>query len=478
MLARCYSYSALLAASLICSNHTSFARQDTSVTNVAATAVSDKDNGLEQITEGRVTGTISFLASDELAGRGTGTNEFNIAAAYVAARFRGAGLVGGAADGGYYHETLKRSIRTPNVLATLESADSSPLEQFGLLSGGEQDVNYSGELTVFDFASEIPESGLQGIVGTVYSGDARGPRLASQITRMVNKVQAAGAKGLLLAVSADSELIALAKQWQEKSRPEPTQSKIAIPILLVSEKTLTNRNIKLKAPSTIVSESPMRNVIGIIPGSDPVLSKEAILFSAHLDHLGARVGPGDTIFNGADDDASGVTAVVTLADAFGASKKPKRTLMFMAFWGEESGLLGSKQFAATPTWPLDKIIANVNIEMIGRPEAGARNKIWMTGWNESNLGKLMNEASSAKGIDIFEHPKFSAQLYRASDNYSFVEKGVIAHSFSAGSLHADYHQPDDEWDRLEIPHMTRVIEGLFYGSQPLADGLVTPIKQK
>jgi Zn-dependent M28 family amino/carboxypeptidase len=146
----------------------------------------------------------------------------------------------------------------------------------------------------------------------------------------------------------------------------------------------------------------------------------------------------------------------------------------MAFWGEESGLLGSKRFVADPTWPLERIVANINIEMIGRPEGGARGKIWMTGWQESDLGRLLRDAAQPWGTEIFEHPKFSSMLYRASDNWSFVERGVIAHSFSAGSLHDDYHQPDDEWDRLEIPHMTEVIRGLWLGSLPLAEGSVTP----
>jgi hypothetical protein len=88
----------------------------------------------------------------------------------------------------------------------------------------------------------------------------------------------------------------------------------------------------------------------------------------------------------------------------------------------------------------------------------------------------MHEAAHAWGGDIFEHPKFSAMLYRSSDNWSFAQSGVIAHSFSAGSLHADYHKPDDEWDRLEIPHMTQVIRNLFVGSLPLASGEVTPKK--
>jgi Zn-dependent M28 family amino/carboxypeptidase len=218
-------------------------------------------------------------------------------------------------------------------------------------------------------------------------------------------------------------------------------------------------------------------VIGVLPGSDPELAKESIVFTAHLDHIGLKGSVGDTICNGADDDATGVTAVLTLADAFAALKTPpKRSVIFMTFWGEEKGLLGSRYYCENPVWPLDKTVANINIEMIGRPEAGANEKCWVTGWHNSDLGKLMNDGSQSVGILIFEHPKYSEMLYRASDNYSFVQKGVIAHSFSAGSLHEDYHQPSDEVEKLELKHMTRVIQGLFAGSLPIANAEVTPAK--
>jgi len=435
-----------------------------------------KQPGLDQITEGRVTATISFLASDELAGRATGSTEFNIAASYVASRFRGAGLEGGAADGGYYHETKVPMIQTPSDPVTLEDSNSHAISQFGLLAAGADIVKYQGVVGKVDLSKELPTTGLEGVVGGRYVGDARGPRALSQIARMSTTLQAAGAQALLLGIAPDSELITVAREAKAKPRSESARNRFAIPVLLVPESALSADSIKIEIPAAIVTESAMRNVIGLIRGTDSDLSKEAVVFSAHLDHLGTRPGIGDGIFNGADDDATGVTAVVTLADAFGSMPKPKRTLIFMTFWGEESGLLGSKQFVATPSWPLEKIVANVNIEMIGRPEPGASGKIWMTGWTESDLGLLMKQAAAPSGVEIFEHPKFSAQLYRQSDNWSFAEKGVVAHSFSAGSLHADYHQPDDEWERLEIPHMTRVIQGLFVGSQTLANGQATPTK--
>ena len=150
----------------------------------------------------------------------------------------------------------------------------------------------------------------------------------------------------------------------------------------------------------------------------------------------------------------------------------------MTFWGEEKGLLGSKHFVKNPLWPLDKVVANINLEMIGRPEDGAESKAWMTGWDKSDLGLLMAEGAKRANVEIFNHKKFGDMLYRQSDNYPFAQAGVIAHSFSAGSLHADYHQPTDEWEKLNLPHMTKIIQGLVAGTLPIANGQLTPIRTK
>ena len=170
-----------------------------------------------------------------------------------------------------------------------------------------------------------------------------------------------------------------------------------------------------------------------------------------------------------------MTAVVSLADAFARLKtKPRRSVVFVTFWGEEKGLLGSKHFVDNPLWPLSKIVANINIEMVGRPETDAREKAWMTGWKHSDLGSMMNSGSQRMGVEIFNRTDVGEMLYSRSDNYSFVKKGVVAHSFSAGSLHADYHQPSDEWEKLDIPHMTKVIQGLFAGALYVAEHQVAP----
>lgn len=430
--------------------------------------------GLGQITEGRVTGTVSFLASDELAGRGTPSREFNIAATYVASRFRGAGLKGGGKDGSFFQETMMRELLTPSTGVVYQTTTGEDLPNYGLLTATEP-LDYSGPTTLIDPEQDFAQLKLDGVAVVKWNSEAKGNRAISQVARLANSLKAAGAKALIIYTTEDGELVKVGRAGREQPRIESPRSQVSLPVLLGKGDPAVGQ-VRLTVPGIIVSELPMRNVIGVLEGSDPALKEEAIVFTAHLDHLGAKPGTGeDNIFNGADDDASGCTAVLTLADAFAAMPvRPKRSIIFMTFWGEEQGLLGSRQFAAEPTWPLEKLVANVNIEMIGRPEAGANEKIWMTGWQASDLGTLMNAESGKIGVEIFEHPRFSAMLYRASDNWSLVEKGVVAHSFSAGSLHEDYHQPNDEWDRLNIPHMTRVIQGLFVGSQRLCDGLATP----
>jgi hypothetical protein len=436
--------------------------------------------GAEQITVGRVTATISFLASDELAGRETNSKEFEIAAAYVAARFRGAGLEGVGPDGSFYHETKVRQSRVPSDTVLLQD-DGVPVAHYGLLSTGEQACALRGPVMDVSLESlQSPEADLKGLKGIIrgkFETQAKGSRALTQLNRLAQRLQAAGVEALLLDCDPQAQWIEQAEMARSTPKLERSD-RAGIPILLIPSAVGFPGPIQLNTLAMVQDDKKMRNVIGVLRGSDETLQKQAVLFSAHLDHLGANPAlRDDSIYNGADDDASGVTAVVTLADAIaGMKERPKRSVLFMTFWGEESGLLGSKQFVANPSWPLDQIVANVNIEMIGRPEGGARGKIWMTGWQESDLGILMSRSAKDWGIEIFEHPKFSSMLYRASDNWSFVERGVIAHSFSAGSLHADYHQVDDEWDRLEIPHMTQVIQGLWLGSLPILDGTQTPSK--
>ena len=426
--------------------------------------------GLAQITEEDVTATVTFLASDEMAGRDTPSRELTIATAYVAARFRAAGLQGGV-DGSFYQKHELETVAMPASGVEFQ-VDGQAAQHFGVIAADSTDFVYSGPVTRIEPGADPNRVEVQGAV-LVDASQVVSPRDQFMFRRQLSGLEAKGAKCILLQVDEDSPMVGAAQQAAQPRLINSRQGK-SLPTLLVG-KFDPNQQVMVRIPKQTMGQTEVRNVIGVLPGTDPELKDEAVLFSAHLDHVGTQAGLEDPVFNGADDNATGVTTVIELARAFGSMKTaPKRTIIFMTFWGEEKGLLGSRHYASQPTWPLEKIVANINIEMVGRPEPGAAGKCWMTGWHESDLGPIMAKAAGAVDVLIFEHPEFSPMLYRSSDNYSFAEKGVVAHSFSAGSLHDDYHQPGDEWEKLELRHMTRVIQGLFVGSLPIVNGEATP----
>ncbi|MBT9332840.1 M20/M25/M40 family metallo-hydrolase [Acidipila sp. 4G-K13] len=221
------------------------------------------------------------------------------------------------------------------------------------------------------------------------------------------------------------------------------------------------------------------NVVGILPGSlsdslpgsqkqtNDRTTDEAILLTAHLDHLG--VGPavsGDSIYNGADDDASGTTAVIELARALSRGPRPKRTILFVLFGSEEIGGMGNRYFLEHPPVPLDHIAANLEFEMIGRPDpAVPAGSFWLTGFERSNLGPELIR----HGAHLAADPHPAEHFFQRSDNYALALRGIVAQTISSFNLHKDYHQPSDELSRIDFPYMTTVIESMVKPVEWLAD---------
>ena len=201
------------------------------------------------------------------------------------------------------------------------------------------------------------------------------------------------------------------------------------------------------------------NAIGKISGTDKNLSSEVILLSSHLDHLGMRENaPGDDkIFNGADDDASGSVAVLELARVLGAGPKPKRTIYFVCFGSEEIGGYGAKYFVSNLPFVKEKFIANLEFEMIGRPDAKVKSdELWLTGYERSNLGSEL----AKRGAKLVQDPHPEQNFFRRSDNYILAKQGIIAHTVSSFGLHGDYHQASDEVRTIDFVHMTRAIDSM------------------
>ena len=439
----------------------------------------DQSSAIETIEESEVLSTVVFLASDEMAGRNTPSIELAIAAAYVGARFQGAGLKGLGPEGSYFQTTELTQYAPPRGSARI-TASETLVNTRGILFGGESDCSVTGLVS--------DGKDLKAVAGKIVVIDEfplppqaveNSGMLAAAWARRIAPLANGKAAAVLIRTAEDSLLPESVERMKEKPLSLPPAFLFSCPVILIAGDSELNGEISVEAPKREAVATPVRNVIGVLRGSDPERADEAIIISAHLDHIGQLSGDrqGDLINNGADDNATGVTAVVSLADAFAKlPHSPRRSVVFMTFWGEEKGLLGSKYYAENPLWPLEKTVANINIEMIGRPEENAEGKSWGTGWTRSDLGQQLAAGAQRVGVTIFHREDVSEMLYTRSDNYSFVQKGVIAHSYSAGSLHSDYHQPSDEVSKLNLPHMTKIIRGLFAGTLPIADGELTPHK--
>jgi len=227
-------------------------------------------------------------------------------------------------------------------------------------------------------------------------------------------------------------------------------------------------SVSLSTSAAVVGERAP-NVVGWIRGSDPELRDEYVLFSAHMDHLGVgRPVEGDSIYNGADDDASGTATVIELAEAFAAGEPPRRSLVFLAVSGEERGLLGSQWYAQNPAFPLDATVAAVNMDMIGR---NWRDTVAAVGLEASSLGAAAREVAA-------EHPELGMtvvgdrwpeeNLFVRSDHYHFAREGVPALFFFSG-LHEDYHGPDDETGKLDYAKTARIGRLLYLLGRRVAD---------
>jgi len=211
------------------------------------------------------------------------------------------------------------------------------------------------------------------------------------------------------------------------------------------------------------------NVVGIIRGADGQLTNEVVLVDAHYDHEG--IGPavnGDSIYNGADDDASGTIAVMEIARIIAAGPRPKRTVIFLATTGEELGLLGTRWYIASPVRPLEAHVANLEIEMIGRPDslAGGPGRGWLTGYERSTMGDMF----AAEGLPIGPDKRPDQRFFERSDNIAFARRGIVAHTLSSYNMHGEYHTPADEVRLVDFDHMAAVINAAARAVRLLADG--------
>jgi aminopeptidase YwaD len=437
---------------------------------------------------------MNYLAGDALAGRGSGTPQEHMAADYVASELRRYGVApalphnaknrrsgGPEDDGGYLqHVGLEyRSLASPPVLSFQAGGQTTSWTNGNQIAvtwlGG---ASISGPLQKLDAHDPKVQVKAGAVVLLNPTDDATAWRQAYDISQ----------RGAALVLVPESP--SLESAWAEAARHSPRLpprikalpreagiSEMSMAVLRSPAfKTLAAlpdvSTVRLEGKLNLVQAGETWNAIGMIAGSDPSLRDQAVLFSAHIDHLGTRMtSHGKVIYHGADDDASGVSAVLELARAIAAGPRPRRTVLFAFFGSEERGGLGSTYFREFPPVPLSHIVAALEFEMLGRPDnAIPKHELWLSGYERSDLGSEL----AAHGAPLVADPHPGEHFFERSDNYPLARKGVVAHTVSSYGLHRDYHRPSDNLAHIDFPHLTEAIEEMIAPVEWLANSDFKP----
>jgi hypothetical protein len=462
----------------------------------ASTALAQADSVLQRIGE-RLTANglkadVSFLASDALEGRGTPSRGLDIAAEYIAAEFRRAGLEPAGDDG--YFQTASFSSVTPNTEGlefTLEvggRAIQAGKASMSVQAGAALDLSHAGAIKIvptdtvaMEAFLALPAEQVKGKVLLVQLSDPMGradPRLAQVF---------ANPQAALVVLLRPAVPRALGTPRLQDASPAAA----AAPMLMLADAAIRadvaaapagpmEGTVSVHVPAPTATPVKLRNVAGVLRGSDPALQDRFVVLTAHYDHLGVRgQGEGDHIYNGANDDASGTASVMEIAGTLGGlAARPRRSILFLALFGEELGDLGSQYYARHPIFPLAKTIADINLEQLGRTdESGDGEKLGqfnLTGFDFTNLAAILRKYSEPAGVKVVKDEAKSDSFFGRSDNAAFAVAGVPSTTLSVTYVFGDYHRPGDKWPKLDYENMAKVDRAIALAAFGLADGTEEP----
>lgn len=456
---------------------------------------------------------ISVLADDSMLGRDTPSQELDEVAAYIAGHFRRIALTPGGDEGTYlqrYPILVERTDPERSVI----SVGGGPSWRFGTDFGhilGRGEGEFRGSPVVVSgtpgAASDFARLPIEGEITLVVVPVGTNGNFARSARRLLTGVLQRR-PAAVIAISARGDAI-----WRRELASQLGATRVSVgfrhrnrgtmPLLELRDETigpvlaeygfdlaaaresmsqpiaatsLPALELTISLKQQVLRRSSAPNVVGILVGSDPVLRDEHLVFSAHMDHIGVgrANAEGDSINNGADDDASGTAGIMELAEAFAMlDPAPKRSLIFLTVSGEEKGLWGSEFFATQPPVPIDQIVANLNADMIGR---NWTDTIVVIGREHSDLGVTLDrvnqrhpELNMTAIDDLWPEERF----YFRSDHYNFARRGVPILFFFNGT-HEDYHQRTDEVGKIDAEKESRVVRLLFYLGLEVANARERP----
>lgn len=425
----------------------------------------------ESISAEALHSTVNWLAADERQGRLAPSPGLEASADFIAGRFREAGLSPGGGDGSYF-QTAPFSVVTPETrdfqfsLAAGSQSIAVPSSSVDLAALTQYELR-SAPVVRLHAGQPIPE-----IAGAIVAGgdswdtETSVHRLRAQKPALIMIVipghRPPGNRPVLM--EADASVAPVMRIYNKAaagllSRPDPLR-------------------LTLHAHAPARRDVTLRNVAGILRGSDPAVRNQFVIVSAHYDHLGSKPpGPGNRIFHGANDDASGVASLIEIAKAINESPRhPRRSLLFLSTFGEEEGLLGSAYYVRHPLVPIDRTVAGINLEQLGRtdssdgPEIG---RFALTGPSFSNLPAMVSAAAKQAGVVVYRKDT-ADEYFDRSDNFSFALEGIVSHTAVVAFEFPDYHQVSDLPEKLDYANMAKVDRGIAAGIAAVADAAEPP----
>ncbi|HEX2189068.1 MAG TPA: M28 family peptidase [Longimicrobiaceae bacterium] len=444
---------------------------------------------------------IAFLASDEMRGRDTPSPELERAAEWLADELRRMGLQPAGDPGSYLQRYPLRKMIPDSARAGLSAvgAAGGPTPVYGrdlfVVPSGRDSA--SGPAVFLGPASRLADDtpdALEGRIAVV----TLGPSIGLEILQAPADAARAGAAGLVFVLdpALPAEVVGgMSRQIGGSSFEVPIHTvglrAEAMGRILraagVDPAVLADgarapaplgARLRLSTPVRRV-EHPAPNVVAVLPGSDPALRDEYVVLSAHFDHVGvgAPNAAGDSVYNGADDDASGTAAILEVAEALsGLERRPARSVAILAVSGEEKGLVGSRWFGQHPTLPMERVVANINLDMVGR---NAPDSVVAIGEEYSSLGPLARRIAAgtpALGLAVAPDPVPEEQLFFRSDHVAFLRRDVPALFFTT-LLHPDYHAPSDEVEKIDADKAARIARLVFLLTHAVADASERPAWQ-
>jgi hypothetical protein len=520
----------LLTSLLVTTFPATYAQRTTEKLKKGAPSVTSQ-RAVDTISANQLRDYLSFIASDEMEGRDTPSRGLDTTAKFLAVNLSRWGFKPAGDAGSFFQHIELRRDRTDNGQTKVELAgrtltagtDYLPAGGSGNVSGqlvfagsgwfvkskdidAYKGIDPTGRIAVIFGTPNAPPRGVgrgdlgksgedsmnpsdyarsKGVVGLIYVPDFQylanwqrnRQRIIERGTTVVAKFQTASTSPLpsiVVTPEIANSLFAGERQSAAGIFSASYGTTVPAPFLMNDIKKIT---LNVASNSEIV---PTQNVVAVWEGSDPTLKAEYVALGAHYDHVGSGCPPvgNDTICNGADDDGSGTTALLSMAEALAkAPTRPKRSILFVWHCGEEKGLWGSRYFTDYPTVPLNQIVAQINIDMIGRSkkegDTNTRNAdltgpdaIYLIGSTmmSTELGELVN-AVNKSFLNItydtrYDDPKDPNRFFYRSDHYNYAKKGIPIIFYFDG-VHEDYHRAGDSADKIDYQKMEKVTRTIY-----------------